>query len=93
MNPARNLGPSALLFRFNYLWVYLAASVLGVIAAYALFRGATNGAQSTYCKLCTRPKDRVFLNITVNSSLYLDLLRLDVQDPGLRRLCDGTNQI
>ena len=52
LNPARNFGPAVLLLRFDYIWIYFTASVLGAFAAYGLFRGATRGAQPACCKLC-----------------------------------------
>lgn len=52
LNPARVFGPDALLLRFDHILIYFTASVLGVFAAYGLFRGATMGAQPTCCKLC-----------------------------------------
>lgn len=52
MNSARTFGTAALLLRFDYLLIYFAASVLGALAAYGLFHGATMGAQPTCCKLC-----------------------------------------
>ena len=52
MNSATTFGTAALLLRFDYLLIYFAASVLGAVAAYGLFRGATIGAQLTCCRLC-----------------------------------------
>jgi len=52
MNSARTFGTAALLLRFDYLLIYFAASVLGALAAYGLFHGATMGVQPTCCKLC-----------------------------------------
>jgi len=52
LNPARVFGPDVLLLRFDYILIYFTASVLGVFAAYGLFRGSTMGAQPTCCKLC-----------------------------------------
>ncbi|HIJ19407.1 MAG TPA: hypothetical protein HPP58_00015 [Deltaproteobacteria bacterium] len=52
LNPARNLGPALLLGRFDYLWIYFAASALAAFAAYGFFRGATGGTQPACSKLC-----------------------------------------
>ena len=52
LNPARVFGPDAVLMRFDYILIYFTASVLGAVAAYGLFRGATMGAQPACCKLC-----------------------------------------
>jgi len=37
MNPARSLGPAVVIGRFDALWVYLAAPVLGALAAAMMF--------------------------------------------------------
>ena len=58
LNPARNLGPALLLFRFDYILIYFTASVLGAFAAYGLFRGATRGTQPVCCKLCYKTDEQ-----------------------------------
>jgi glycerol uptake facilitator-like aquaporin len=52
LNLARNFGPAVTLLRFDYIWVYFTASLLGALAAWGLFHGATMGAQPRCCKLC-----------------------------------------
>ncbi|MFT4539400.1 MAG: aquaporin NIP [Planctomycetota bacterium] len=38
MNPARSLGPALVSFRFEVLWIYVVATVLGALAAVPLCR-------------------------------------------------------
>ncbi|MBF0240877.1 MAG: aquaporin [Desulfamplus sp.] len=52
MNIARTFGTASILMMFDYLLVYLLASVIGTFAAFYLFSFATNGLKPTCSKLC-----------------------------------------
>lgn len=43
MNPARSFAPAAVSMRFEHLWIYLTAPILGAFAAVLIFR-CTHGA-------------------------------------------------
>ncbi|MGH9677609.1 MAG: aquaporin [Candidatus Acidiferrum sp.] len=47
MNPARSLAPALVLFRFDSLWIYLSAPVIGALVAVA-------GCRCTRDKGCCR---------------------------------------
>jgi aquaporin Z len=49
MNPARSLGPALVAMKMDYVWIYLAAPLLGSYAAVVLFRTirGENGCAST----------------------------------------------
>ncbi|MBF0303760.1 MAG: aquaporin [Desulfamplus sp.] len=52
MNIARTFGTASMLMNFDYLLVYFTTSVLGTLAAYALFKSATKGVKPVCSKLC-----------------------------------------
>lgn len=45
MNPARSLGPAIVSGHLEHLWIYLAAPVLGMLAAIPLYRFVRNDAE------------------------------------------------
>jgi aquaporin Z len=52
MNPARSFGPALITFRFDNLWIYLTAPVLGACLAVLVCRGihAPGSSGSNVCK-------------------------------------------
>lgn len=38
MNPARSLGPAIISWKFNDLWIYVTAPVIGAVTGALLFR-------------------------------------------------------